>query len=271
MRGGHAPTQHQPLLGKQHSRNRNTTASQSHPNTPTERRRRQHRTNQTSRAWRWLKNRQPEPNNAGRQAAQTTATQAKHHPAKTTAHQHNAPGTPRPQHNKPHARQAALNKTRTTTTQRNRLRTRWPSHGEPNSEYGVYTAANDNRQRNTTRRTKADPGTTNQHRNRRDNHTNNIRPRKRPLQRKGTNAQQADHEAAKTTVHQQNRCSSHDLTINRPRASWPTPNQPGMHGSKRERGPTGWRHRGAPRPPTTIPTNTTEHRNSTITKPTNHH
>ena len=40
---------------------------------------------------------------------------------------------------------------------------------------------------------------TNQHRNRHDNY--NFRPRKRPLQRQGTNGKQADHEAAKTTVH----------------------------------------------------------------------
>ena len=101
-------------------------------------------------------------------------TQAKHHPAKTTAHQHNALGTPRSQHNEPHARQAALYKTQTTTTQRNRLRGHGPSHGEPNSQHGVYTAADDNGRRNTTRRTKADPGTTKQHRNRGDNYTNNI-------------------------------------------------------------------------------------------------
>ena len=104
-----------------------------------------------------------------------------------------------------------------------------------------------------------DPGTTNQHRNKQDNYMNNIRPRKRPQQRQGTNAKQANHEAANTTVHQQNHCSGHDMTINRPHASRPTLNQPGMQGSKQEWRPTGWRHRRAPRPPTTIPTNTTEH------------
>ena len=57
----------------------------------------------------------------------------------------------------------------------------------------------------------------NQHRNRHDNY--NIRPRKHPLQRQGTNGEQASHEEAKTTVHQQNRCSSHGMTINRPHAS----------------------------------------------------
>ena len=78
-----------------------------------------------------------------------------------------------------------------------------------------------------------------------------------------------DHEAAKTTAHQPHRSCSRHLTINRPHASRPTPNQPGVHGSKRERRQTGWRHRGAPRPPTTRPTNTAEHRNSTVTNATN--
>ena len=53
---------------------------------------------------------------------------------------------------------------------------------------------------------------------------NNIRPRNGPLQHQGTNTEQADHEAANTTVHQQNDCSGHDMTINRPHASRPTPN-----------------------------------------------
>ena len=87
-------------------------------------------------------------------------------------------------------------------------------------------------------------------------------------QRDRTHANQADHEAAKTTAHQPHRSSSRDLTVNRPHASRPTPNQPGVHGSQRERRPTGWQHRGAPRPPTTIPTNKSERRDSTITQPT---
>ena len=67
-----------------------------------------------------------------------------------------------------------------------------------------------------------------------------------------------------TTAHQPHRSCSRHMTVNRPHASRPTPNQPGVHGSKPERRPTGWRHRGAPRPLRTMPTNTTEHRNSTI-------
>ena len=128
------------------------------------------------------------------------------------------------QKNETHARQAALNKTKTKATQRNRLRTRGPSHGAPNSAHSVYTAPDNNGQRNTTRRTKADPGTSNQHQNRHDNYTSNVRRRKRPLQRQGTNAEQAGHEVAETTVHRQNHCSSHDMTINRPHASRPTSN-----------------------------------------------
>ena len=44
----------------------------------------------------------------------------------------------------------------------------------------------------------------------------------------------ADQGAAKTTMHHQNHCSSHDMTINRPHASQPTPNYPGMHGSQHQ-------------------------------------
>ena len=81
----------------------------------------------------------------------------------------------------------------------------------------------------------------------------------------------ADHEAAKTTTHQPNRSGSRDLTINRPHAGRPASNQPGLHGSKRQRRPTGWPHHAVPRPPTTIPTKKTEHQDSTITQPTNQH
>ena len=87
-------------------------------------------------------------------------------------------------------------------------------------------------------------------------------------QRDGTHANQADHEAAKTTAHQPHRSCSRDLTINRPHASRRTPNHPGVHGSQRERRPTGWRHCCAPHSPTTIPTNKTERCDSTITQRT---
>ena len=102
-------------------------------------------------------------------------------------------------------------------------------------------------------------------------YTNNIRRYNHRQQSDRTHANEADHEAAKITAHQRRRSCSRDLTVNRPHASQPTPNQPGVHGSKRERRSTGWRHRGAPRPTTTIPTNKTDHRDSTITQPTNQH
>ena len=66
--------------------------------------------------------------------------------------------------------------------------------------------------------------------------------------------EQANRKPANTTMYRPNRCTENDPTINRPHASRPTPNQPGMQGLKRERRPMGRRHHGAPRPPTTIPT-----------------
>ena len=90
-------------------------------------------------------------------------------------------------------------------------------------------------------------------------------------QRDRTDANQADHEAAKTTAHQPHRSCDRNLTVDRPHASRPTPNQPGVHRSQQERRPTGWRNRGVPRLPTTIPTNKTEHRDSTITQPFDQH
>ena len=57
--------------------------------------------------------------------------------------------------------------------------------------------------------------------------------------------------------------SGHDVTLNRPHARRPTPSWPDMHGPVREQRPTSWQHRGEPRSPTTVTTNTDEHRNST--------
>ena len=133
----------------------------------------------------------------------------------------------------------------------------------------TITNATNQRQQTTLHYTWTNQNATNRHRHGRAGYTNNIRRYDHRQQRDGTHANQADHEAAETTAHQPHRSCSRHLTVNRPHASRPTPNQPGVHGSKRERRPTGWRHRGAPRPPTTIPTNTTEHRNSTITNATN--
>ena len=111
---------------------------------------------------------------------------------------------------------------------------------------------------------------TNQHRNKQNTCTQQMRLRKRPLEQQGTNAEQTDQEATSTTAHQQNHYSEHDVTINRLHAHRPTPNWPDRHGRVPERRPTGWRHRGEPRPPTTMPTNTAEHRDSTTTDATTH-
>ena len=104
---------------------------------------------------------------------------------------------------------------------------------------------------------------TNQHRNKQNTCTHQVQLRKRPLQRQGSNAEQTHQEATNRTAHQQNRYSEHDLIISRPHARRSTPNWPDMHWPVQERRPTGGRHRGEPRPPTTMTTNTEEHRNST--------
>ena len=110
---------------------------------------------------------------------------------------------------------------------------------------------------------------TNRRRRERAGYTKNIRLCNHRQQHDRTPANRTDHEAAKTTAYPPHRSCSGDLTINRPHASRPTLNQPGVNGSQQE-----WRraaepHRDAPQPPTTIPTDTTEHRNPTITQPTN--
>ena len=99
--------------------------------------------------------------------------------------------------------------------------------------------------------------------------TQQIQLRKHPLSRRGTTAEQTDQEATNTTAHQLNYYSEHDVTVNGPHARRPTPKWPDMYGPVRERRPTGWQHRGEPRPPTTMPTNTAEHCTSTTTDATN--
>ena len=103
----------------------------------------------------------------------------------------------------------------------------------------------------------------------REDEKHNIWLRRRGLQRNRAHDTQADHKAANTTMYQPNWCRKNDLTINRPHASKPTPNEPGMQGSKAERRPMGWRHHDVPRPPTTTPTNAPEGRDSTIMQLTN--
>ena len=121
--------------------------------------------------------------------------------------------------------------------------------------------------RTTLHRTWTNQDTTNQHRHGRAGYTNNVRRCNHRQQRDRTHANQAVHGAVKTTTHQPHRSCSHDLTVNGPDASRPTPNPPGVHGSQRERRPTVWRHCSALRPPETMPTNKTKHCDSTITQP----
>ena len=104
---------------------------------------------------------------------------------------------------------------------------------------------------------------TDQHRNKRNTCTQQIRLRERPLRRQGTNAEQTNQEATNTTTHRQNHYSGRNVTVNRPRAHQAAPSWPRVHGPVQERRPTRWRHRGEPRPPTTIATNTEEHCDST--------
>ena len=66
------------------------------------------------------------------------------------------------------------------------------------------------------------PGT-DQHRNKRNTCTQQIRRRERPLRRQGTNAEQTNQEATNTTTHRQNHYSGRNVTVNRPRAHRPAP------------------------------------------------
>ena len=73
------------------------------------------------------------------------------------------------------------------------------------------------------------PGT-DQHRNKRNACTQQIRLRERPLRRQGTNAEQTNKEATNPTAHQQNHYSGRDVTMNRPHAHRPTPSCPACMG-----------------------------------------
>ena len=74
--------------------------------------------------------------------------------------------------------------------------------------------------------------------NREDN-KDNTRLCQRRLHRDRPNGEQGDRKAANTTMHQPNSCRDNDPTINRPHASRPTSNQPGMQGWNQERRPMG--------------------------------
>ena len=191
---------------------------------------------------------------------------ADHEAAKRTAHQpHRScsrhmtvkrPHTSRPTPNQPGLH--GSKQERRPTGCRHRGAPRPPTTGPTNTtEHRTSTITNATHQRyqTTLHYTWTNQDATNQHRHGRAGCTNNIRRYDHRQQRDGTHANQAHHEAPKTTAHQPHRSCSRHLTVNRPHASRPPPNQPGVHGSKWERRPTGWRHRGAPRPPTTIPSN----------------
>ena len=81
------------------------------------------------------------------------------------------------------------------------------------------------------------PGT-DQHRNRRQTCTQQIRLRERLLRRQGTNTEHTNQEATNTTTHRRNHYSGRKVTVNRPRAHRPAPSWPGVHGPLRERRPT---------------------------------
>ena len=73
----------------------------------------------------------------------------------------------------------------------------------------------------------------------REDNKDNIRLPRRGLQRNRPHDAQGDHKTANTTMYQPNYCRKNDPIINRPHAGRPTPNQPGMQGSRRERRPMG--------------------------------
>ena len=96
-------------------------------------------------------------------------------------------------------------------------------------------------------------------------------PRPSGLTRKTTKTASDHIGAGYRTSYQPKLLQDNEPTMDRPDASRPTPNRRGMQGSEQERSPMGWRQHAAPRPATTIPTNTTEHRDSTTRNATNQH
>ena len=67
----------------------------------------------------------------------------------------------------------------------------------------------------------------------------------------------------------QNCCRNQNPTTDRPHAGRPTPDRPGVQGSKLERRLAGGRHHGTPHPATTMTRATKAHRNPTIRQLTN--
>ena len=170
--------------------------------------------------------------------------------------------------NRPHASRPTPNQPGVHGSKRERRPTGWRHHHAPRPLTTMPT--NTTEQRNSTITNAAnqrwetalhctwtDQDATNQRRHGRAGCTNNIRRYDHRQQRDKMHGDQADHEAAKTTAHQPHRSCRRHLTVDRPHASGPTPNGPGVNGSKRERRPSGWQHRGAPCPPTTMAANKT--------------
>ena len=106
----------------------------------------------------------------------------------------------------------------------------WRQHAAPRPETTIPTRTTQhhncsiknptNQHEPTTRRYAwTNQGATNRHRNGRAGYTNNIRLYDHRQQLDETQANLADHEAAKTGVHKPHRSCSHDLTVNRPARS----------------------------------------------------
>ena len=177
-------------------------------------------------------------------------------------------------HDKTHPTENKQRRGRHTATKRGQPRPNDPPHDPRQADdwrlrqQRTKTTCRARPGRNTMTAISDRPAATNLRTNGEDNQ-DNIQLRWRGLQRDRPHEEPAGCKAANTTMYQQNCCRENDPTINRPHASRPTPNQPDMQGFKRGRRPTGGGHHGAPRPLTTIPTGTTQRRNSTIIQMTN--
>ena len=198
----------------------------------------------------------------------THTNRADHEAAMTTAHQPHRSCSRHMTVNRPHASRQTPNQPGVQGPKRERRPTGRRHRGAPclpatkptdmaeHRNSTITDAANERRQ-TALRRPWTNQDATGQRRHGRVGRTNNIRQYDHRQRRDETHADQADHEAAKTTTHRPHRSCSRHLTVNRPHASRPTSHQPSMHGSKRERPPSGWRRRDAPRPPATISANKT--------------
>ena len=196
-------------------------------------------------------------NHIWQQSDRTVGNQADHRAAKTTAHQPHRSCSPDLTINRPHASLSTLSKPGVHGSKRERNQTGGPHHGAPSlltamprdtreHRNSTSTQPADQHNHTTLRCNRTTQDATNRRRRERTGYTNNIRLCNHRQQHDGTLANQTDQEAAKTSAHQPHRSCSRDLTINRQHARRPTLNQPGVHGSRRERRPTGRPHRDVP-------------------------